>query len=123
LESVLNAMPQFIPAATQFDSQDFQQSPTVTLGATTVSLRGLGSNRNLVLLSGRRGMPVNASMAVDINTIPSAAIDRIETITGGASAVYGADAVAGVVNFVLKENLEGVELDAQTSFHQHGGGE
>ena len=70
----------------------------VVPGAANVNLRGLGANRSLVLVDGRRGMPTNASMTVDLNTIPSIAIGNIEVITGGASAVYGADALAGVTN-------------------------
>jgi outer membrane receptor protein involved in Fe transport len=127
MESVLNQLPQFVPAITQFqpvppgglsDSGDASMTPT----AASVSLRGLGANRNLVLINGRRGMPVDASMAVDINSIPSAAIARVETITGGASSVYGADAVAGVVNFILKDDFEGIDLDAQYGATQEGDG-
>ena len=94
---------------------------TTTAGAATLSLRGLGPNRNLVLLDGYRAMPVNATMAVDLNTIPAAAIERVEVITGGASSVYGADAVAGVVNFILKKDFEGVDLDFQYGAMQDGG--
>jgi len=83
-----------------------------------VNLRGLGPNRTLVLVDGRRAQPANAALVIDTNTIPSAAIERIETITGGASAVYGADALAGVVNVILKKNFEGVDLDFQTSTTQ-----
>jgi outer membrane receptor protein involved in Fe transport len=83
----------------------------------------LGSNRNLVLLDGRRGMPVNASGAVNTNTIPSAAVARVETITGGASSVYGADAMAGVVNFVLKRDFEGTNIDLRYGGTEEGGGE
>jgi outer membrane receptor protein involved in Fe transport len=118
MESVLNQLPQFVPAVTQFQPVPPGElsntgDPSVTPTASTISLRGLGSNRNLVLLNGRRAMPVDATMAVDINNIPSAAIERVETITGGASSVYGADAVAGVTNFIVKENFEGFEVDAQ----------
>ena len=86
-------------------------------GAATINLRGLGLNRSLVLLDGRRAQPVNGYLVVDLNTIPSAAIDRVEVITGGAAAVYGADAIAGVVNFVSKKNFEGVQVDVQSG-HQ-----
>ena len=79
-------------------------------GAANVNLRGLGSNRSLVLLDGHRGMPSNASMTVDLNTIPTIAIGNIEVITGGASAVYGADALAGVTNIRLRDNFEGIRL-------------
>ena len=77
-------------------------------------MRGLGANRNLVLIDGRRPQPVNALLVVDTNTIPSVAIERVEVVTGGASATYGADAVAGVVNFIMKQNFEGIELDVQS---------
>src|SRR4029453_1269970 len=97
LEANLNKLPQFVPAVSQQVTQDVQNTATNTVGASTVSLRGLGPNRNLVLLDGRRAMPVNAQMVVDINSIPSAAVERVEITTGGASSVYGADAVAGVV--------------------------
>ena len=74
-------------------------------------------------MDGRRAQPANASLVIDLNTIPDAAIERVETITGGASAVYGADALAGVVNFVLKKNFEGVDMDFQTSATQQGDGQ
>ncbi len=121
VETVLNQLPQFVPAVTQFTTTDVQQTATNTVGASTVSLRGLGPNRNLVLINGRRAMPVNATMVVDTNSIPSAAIARVEVISGGASAVYGADAVGGVVNFVLKDNFEGVSADVRFGDTQHGG--
>lgn len=127
LESVLNDLPQFVPAATgmtqlQDQSQLTDNFPTLTAGAATVSLRGLGPNRNLVLLDGQRAVPVNATMAVDINSIPAAAIQRVEVITGGASSVYGADAVAGVVNFILKNDFEGLDLDVQYGNMDNGKG-
>jgi iron complex outermembrane receptor protein len=121
IESVLNQMPQFVPEGTQFDSGQ-QSSGAVTLGIASVNLRGIGPNRTLVLVDGRRPQPANASLVVDLNTIPSAAIERVETITGGASAVYGADALAGVVNFVLKKDFEGVDMDIQTGMTQEGDG-
>ena len=123
VEAVLNQLPQFVPAVTQFVTQEVQATATNTPGASTLSLRGLGANRNLVLLDGRRGMPVNASGAVSINTIPSAAIARVETITGGASSVYGADAMAGVVNFILKKDYEGADIDLRYGVTQEGDGE
>src|SRR5690606_2183954 len=83
VESVLNQMPQFVPAGTQFVSGG-QGSPTTSLGIASANLRGIGTNRTLVLLDGRRPQPANAALIVDINTIPSAAIARVETITGGA---------------------------------------
>lgn len=92
-------------------------------GAATVNLRNLGSQRTLVLVNGRRLMPgdptQNGAASADLNQIPAALIERVEVLTGGASAVYGADAVAGVVNFIMNDNFEGVRLDAQYSFYQH----
>ncbi len=88
-----------------------------------MNLRGIGANRTLVLVDGRRAQPANASLVVDLNTIPSAAIERVETITGGASAVYGADALAGVVNFVLRDDFEGVDMDFHTGVTAEGDGE
>lgn len=123
IEKVMNQLPQFVPAVSQFVTTDVQSTATNTPGASTLSLRGLGANRNLVLLDGRRAMPVNASGAVDINTIPEAAIQRVETITGGASSVYGADAMAGVVNFILKDKFEGIDLDARYGTTIDGGGD
>ena len=122
IESVLNQMPQFVPDNTQFDSPNVG-SGAVVPGIATVNLRGIGANRTLVLVDGRRAQPANASLVVDLNTIPTAAIERVETITGGASAVYGADALAGVVNFVLKDDFEGVEMDFSTSATAEGDGE
>lgn len=113
VESVLNQLPQFVPSSTQFSSS-IQNSATSTPGAATLNLRGLGTNRNLILIDGRRAQPSNAALVVDVNTIPAAAIANVEVITGGASAVYGPDAMAGVVNFVLKKDFEGVEMDFQT---------
>lgn len=121
VEAILNQLPQFVPGATQFTSS-IQSGPTSSPGAATLNLRGLGSNRNLVLINGRRGQPSNASLAVDVNTIPSSAIANVEVITGGASAVYGPDAMAGVVNFVLKDDFEGVEFDFQGGQSAEGDG-
>ncbi|MGZ3274623.1 MAG: TonB-dependent receptor plug domain-containing protein [Caulobacteraceae bacterium] len=94
-------------------------------GSATVDLRGIGPQRTLVLVDGKRlgiGDPNtgNPNPAPDINQIPSALVDRIEVLTGGASATYGSDAVAGVVNFIMKKNFEGVQLDAQWGVNQHG---
>lgn len=95
-------------------------SASQTVGATAVSLRGLGANRTLVLMNGRRLVPVNASYAVDTSSIPSSALQRVEIVTGGASSTYGADAVSGVVNFILKDNYQGAELDAQYGIAEVG---
>ena len=122
VESVLNQLPQFVPAGSQFEGGGIQAGPTSSPGAATLNLRGLGTNRNLVLIDGRRPQPGNASLVVDVNTIPSAAIANVEVITGGASAVYGPDAMAGVVNFILRDNFEGLQLDLQTGQTSEGDG-
>lgn len=120
IEQNLNKLPQFAPAQTPTQGGDIQPTSTNTPGAATLALRGLGVNRTLVLIDGRRATPGSANMVVDVNTIPQAAIERVEVITGGASATYGADAVAGVVNFILKKNFSGFELNGQGSITQRG---
>ncbi len=122
LESNLNKLPQFVPAQTPTAGGDIQPTATNTPGAATISLRGVGANRNLVLVDGRRSTPSNASGVTDISTIPAAAIERVEVISGGASATYGADAVAGVTNFILKKNFQGLELDGRVGITQEGDG-
>ena len=82
-----------------------------TGGGATIDLRGLGANRSLVLVNGRRIVPFNLSGVVDTNSIPLALINRVDVLTGGASVVYGADAVAGVANFNLRRNFTGVEFN------------
>jgi iron complex outermembrane recepter protein len=121
MEATLQKLPQFTPAGNQFVS-GAQAGPTVTPGAATLNLRGLGTNRNLVLIDGRRPQPANASLVVDINTIPQAAVQGVEVITGGASAVYGPDAIAGVTNFLLKRNFQGLDIDVQSGMTQEGDG-
>jgi iron complex outermembrane recepter protein len=83
-------------------------------GAATVDLRGLGVNRTLVLVDGRRwiGTVSNANGAVDINSIPMGLIERVEILKDGASAIYGSDAIGGVVNFILRKNFDGLEASA-----------
>ncbi|WP_426177443.1 TonB-dependent receptor domain-containing protein [Massilia sp. TWR1-2-2] len=81
-----------------------------TGGGATIDLRGLGTNRTLVLINGRRLVPFNLGGTVDTNSIPIALLSRVDLLTGGASVVYGADAVSGVVNFNLKRNFTGVDL-------------
>ncbi|WP_426173944.1 TonB-dependent receptor domain-containing protein [Massilia sp. TWR1-2-2] len=107
LEATLNQMPQFTPSGTASTGGQ-------GVGArATLDLRGLGDNRNLILLDGRR-LPLSSAFGqVDINTVPQAIVDGIETISGGASAVYGSDAMSGVVNFKSLRKLKGVVLDVQ----------
>jgi outer membrane receptor protein involved in Fe transport len=130
IEQQLNKLPQFVVSQSSTlknndgyvapAASDIQPNATNTPGAATVSLRGVGANRTLVLIDGRRGAPGNASGAVDVSTIPSAALERVEIISGGASATYGADAIAGVTNIILKKNYQGLELDAQMGLSQFG---
>ena len=113
VEDLVNSLPQVFAA----------QGGNVSNGATgtaTLNLRGLGAERTLVLVNGRRLMPGTPSTsAADINAIPAALIKRVDVLTGGASSVYGADAVAGVVNFVLDTEFEGFKIDANYGFYNH----
>jgi len=91
-------------------------------GASFVNLRGLGSNRNLVLLDGKRIAPAGLAGVVDLNNIPLALIERTDILTGGASTTYGADAVAGVVNFVTKRDFSGFEANVSNQITERGDG-
>ena len=135
IEEQLNRLPQFVVSQSSTvlngvsgtggpvaAGTSVQPSATSTPGAATVSLRGVGANRTLVLIDGRRGTPGNANGTVDVSTIPSAALQRVEIISGGASATYGADAIAGVTNFILKKDFEGLELDGQMGISDEGNG-
>lgn len=113
VEDLVNSLPQV------FASQGGNVSNGAS-GTATLNLRGLGSERNLVLVNGRRVVPGDpTSSAADINVIPAALIERIDVLTGGASSVYGADAVSGVVNFVLNTDFEGFKLDGQVAAYNH----
>ncbi len=109
VENVLNRLPQFTADANENVSNGSD-------GTANINLRNLGSNRTLILLNGQRLMP---QQAIDLNFVPSALIDRVDVGTGGASAVYGSDAVAGVVNFVLKDHLDGLRIDVQSGLGLH----
>ncbi|MEO1661178.1 MAG: TonB-dependent receptor [Pseudomonadota bacterium] len=104
-ESLLNTLPQTVPGLDRTSNNPGG-------GIATVDLRGLGSNRTLVLVDGKRVVPSTGGGTVDINNIPAALIERVEVVTGGASAVYGSDAISGVVNFILKDDFEGAEFSA-----------
>ncbi len=113
IEDLVNQLPQAFAA----------QNVTIANGATgtaTLNLRGLGSPRTLVLVDGRR-LPYGGvtNSAADINQIPTQMIERVDILTGGASAVYGSDAVAGVVNFIMKKDFEGVQVTSQYNFYWH----
>ena len=124
LVGALQSLPQFTVAGNSSNlsaaSNPFPSATSAAPGAATVDLRGLGTNRTLVLLDGRRAQPVDALLEIDLNTIPADAVSSIETITGGAASTYGADAIAGVVNIKLKQNFQGLEVDAQQGLSQYG---
>ena len=116
-EDLLNALPQVYAAQSSTQSNGAN-------GTATVNLRNLGETRNLVLINGRR-MPAGSprkgatSAAADLNEIPAPLIQRVELLTGGASAVYGSDAVTGVVNFIMNDRFEGLQFDVYHSFNNH----
>jgi outer membrane receptor protein involved in Fe transport len=120
---LINNLPQIV----QNNGVDFSSTSNPLSGPggiSTANLRGLGPQRTLVLIDGRRlgigdANTGNPNPAPDLNQIPSQLVDRVEVLTGGASAVYGSDAVAGVVNFVMKRNFEGVQIDGQWGVNQH----
>jgi iron complex outermembrane receptor protein len=112
-EDLINSLPQVFAG----------QSSTVSNGASgtaTLDLRNLGPERTLVLINGRRLVPGDPSVPfADINFIPAMMIQRVDVLTGGASSVYGSDAVSGVVNFVMDDDFTGIRVDSQYSFFQH----
>jgi iron complex outermembrane receptor protein len=114
IEDVLNQLPQ------AFAAQGSNLS-NASDGTASVDLRGLGPQRTLVLVNGRRLMPgdPDGGSAADLNQIPLTLVKRVDVLTGGASSVYGADAVAGVVNFVMDTEFEGVRIDSNYSFYNH----
>ncbi|MEM9014533.1 MAG: TonB-dependent receptor [Pseudomonadota bacterium] len=114
-EQFLNTLPQVIPG---LDSS----SNNPGNGTATANLRGLGAQRTLVLVDGLRYVPSGFGGIVDLNNIPSALVSSIDVVTGGASAVYGSDAVAGVVNFILKDDFEGVQIDGSQQYTGRGDG-
>ena len=119
VEDVINRMPQ----ATVDQNSTVSNEAT---GTATVNLRDLGSERTLVLIDGKRlmpGDPTSGEIAPDLNFIPDALVDRIDIVTGGASAVYGSDAIAGVVNFIMKKDFAGLKIDAQSGFFDHVNGD
>ncbi len=119
VEDVINRLPQ----ATVDQNATVSNEAT---GTATVDLRDLGSQRTLVLIDGKRlmpGDPTSGDIAPDLNFIPDALVQRIDIVTGGASAVYGSDAIAGVVNFIMKTDFSGLRMDAETGFYNHVNGD
>ena len=113
VDDVVSKLPQFTP-----DFGSTSNNPG-NGGQSNVQLRGLGATSTLVLLDGRRIIPANGSGVVDVNLIPPSLIESVEVVTGGASAVYGSDAIAGVVNFKLRNKFEGVQFDVRSGVTGH----
>ena len=119
LGDLLGRLPSIVGDTTSASSNISEQDS----GLNTVALRNLGSSRTLVLVNGQRyvsGMSVGSGYGVDLNSIPTAMIQRIDVLTGGQSAAYGSDAVAGVVNIILKKNFDGAIFDVQTGVSGEG---
>ena len=116
IETLLNDTPQFIGSQNSGPTGN-----TVPGGTANVNLRGFGEQRNLVLVNGRRFAISGPSQTTDLNTIPSSLIARTEIVTGGSSAVYGSDAITGVVNFIMRDDFEGVEARGDVRFDQPTG--
>ncbi len=121
VEKALTQMPQFAGAMGQ--STAGSSSTSLNGGQAYASLRGLGSKRTLLLLDGKRLQPSNPDGSVDLNIIPEALIGNVEVITGGASTAYGSDATAGVVNFRLKTDVQGITVASQYGISDYGDGE
>ena len=118
---VLRDIPALSTSTSTEGSIDGVFSADVAVGQSILNLRGLGANRTLVLVNGRRHVSgIAGQQSVDINSIPTALIERVETLTGGASSLYGADAVTGVVNFVLKDDFEGIQANIQSGISSKG---
>ncbi|MEN9926485.1 MAG: hypothetical protein RL268_2611 [Pseudomonadota bacterium] len=115
VEQVINTLPQVLPGTTGFSNNPGS-------GAVTLNLRNLGSTRTLVLVNGRRWMFYDTNQTVDLNTIPQFLLSNVDVVTGGASAVYGSDAVAGVVNFRLRD-VKGLEAGGSYALTSRGDGE
>lgn len=125
---VIDDLPQLFASQNSAQSGFFDTSTDTgrdnTPGLALLDLRALGPNRTLVLVDGRRHVSGQAgSGGVDVGSIPASLIDRVEVLTGGASSVYGADAVTGVVNFIMKDNFEGTEIDVHGGVPSDNGGE
>ncbi|MEO5773717.1 MAG: TonB-dependent receptor [Sphingomicrobium sp.] len=112
----LNEIPSFRPSVT---NQTNTQTSSLS-GATFADLRGLGNVRTLVLVDGRRHVPTSATGQVDLNLIPTTLIQRVDVVTGGASAVYGSDAISGVVNVILNKRLQGFKGDVSLGIAEEG---
>ncbi len=115
IDEVLNEQPQFVSATNGGATANTVPAGSAA-GASYVNLRGFGPTRSLTLVNGRRFAIFGPEQVTDLNTIPTALIERTEVVTGGSSAVYGSDAITGVVNFIMKDDFEGVEVGGQYGF-------
>ena len=122
IEDIVRYLPQNFPSILSGGSFD-ERSPRFSQGAVTINLRGLGEGSTLVLVNGKRiaASPAEQGTFTDVSTIPFSAIERVEMITDGASAIYGSDAVGGVVNFILKRNFRGAETSLRYEDSSSGG--
>lgn len=116
VETVLRAMPQFSPG-------NGGQVNNGSSGTSTLDLRGLTTPRTLPLIDGKRMVGFDPNGLFDVTAVPLSLLQRVDVVTGGASAVYGSDAVAGVVNFILNDEFKGAQLDTSYSITDHGDGE
>ncbi|XJJ68908.1 TonB-dependent receptor [Novosphingobium sp. BL-8A] len=115
VENILKDLPQVLPGTTSASNNPGG-------GVATADLRGLGAERTLILVNGHRYVSFDTNQIVDLNTIPTALIERVDVVTGGKSAVYGSDAVSGVVNFVTKQDFDGVQANANYRISGRGDG-
>lgn len=115
VENVLKDLPQLVPSTTGASNNPGG-------GVATADLRGLGSTRTLVLVDNRRYVAYDSNQVVDLNTIPAGLIERVDIVSGGRSAVYGSDAISGVINFVMKKDFSGAEVNANYRINEAGDG-
>src|SRR5262245_61565947 len=108
VEKIFRRLPIALPS-------DGQNANNGTAGAATIDLRGLGPQRNILLIDGKRITPYNFDGLVDTSTIPTAMLERVDILTGGASTSYGSDAMSGAINFIMKRDFEGVAIDTDMS--------
>ncbi|MEO8314059.1 MAG: TonB-dependent receptor plug domain-containing protein, partial [Pseudomonadota bacterium] len=126
IADALNKLPQIIAGnggAGGGQTPRYQGNGSTNNGGNTLSLRDFGAARTLVLLDGHRLVPSNQNGTVNIDVLPQMLVDRVDIVTGGASAVYGSDAVAGVVNYILDKNFTGLKVEANAGISKYGDGE
>ena len=116
IESLINDLPNVIPGNNRSSNNAGGEN------FATLDLRGLGPNRTLILVDGERLAASSTNGSIDVSQIPTSLIQRVDVVTGGASAVYGSDAIAGVINFILKQDYEGAEITGQVGIAERGVG-